>query len=193
MPGLQDALGLTPIGMGLTGLSAAASIFGAIKSAKENKKNQDLLNQRQEENKAEYDNSANRSFLDTSAAKDAVRLNKENLVDAQKNVAGRSVITGASDEASVAANTGVQKNYNDTTSRLASIGTQYQDSQKRMYLSRKDSLDNQQMQLNQQKSDSAANLIGSAGNLLGTVTMGAGMNDKTKLPKWNATDGTTPD
>ena len=38
-------------------------------------------------------------------------------------------------------------------------------------------LQGQQANLNQQKAEGAANLASNAGDLLGTVTMGAGMND----------------
>jgi len=164
-----------PVGMGI---SVAGQIFGAIKGAKENQKNQDLLNRKQEENEADYNNSANRSFLETNAAKDAVKVQTEAMQDNQKAVAGRAAITGASDEAIVAGNSNVQKNFNDGVSKIAAAGTQYQDSQKRMYLARKDGLDNQQSNINAQKAEGAANLMGNASDLFKGVTYGAGMNDK---------------
>jgi len=156
----------------------AGQAFGAIKNAKQNEKNQTLINQKQEANAADYNMSANKSFLETNAAKDAVKAQNDALVDAQKSVAGRSAITGASDEAVVAGNTGVQKNYSDAISRLAGAGTQYQQNEKRMYMARKDSLDGQQMQLNQQKADGAANLAANAGDLMNTVAMSEGLFSK---------------
>jgi hypothetical protein len=167
-----------PVGMGL---SVAGQIFGAVKAAKAAKDNQNLLNQKQQENEADYNNSANRSFLETNAAKDAVKLQTEALRDNQKAIAGRAAITGASDEAIVAGNSNVQKNYNDGISRIAAAGTQYQDNQKRMYLARKDGLDNQQSQLNAQKAEGAANLMGNASDLFSTVTFGSGMNGKSAV------------
>ena len=174
------ALGTTPIGLGLAGLSAAGSIFGAIKSAQANKANERMLNQQAEENKAEYDNTANRSFLDTNAAKDAVRLQNENLVDNRKAVAGRAAITGASDEANVAANTGVQRSYNDSISRIAALGTDYQDRARNMYRAERRNIYGQRMNLNSQKSESAANLAGNAGDLFSTMTFNSGLNSLNK-------------
>lgn len=167
-----------PIG---TGISIAGQIFGAIKGAKENQKNQDLLNRKQEENEADYNNSANRSFLETNVAKDAVKAQTEAMQDGQKSVAGRAAITGASDEAIVAGNSNVQKNFNDGVSKIAASGTQYQDGQKRMFLARKDGLDNQQSQINARKAEGAANLMGNAADLFKGVTYGTGMNDKTTV------------
>lgn len=173
-------LGLTPLGAVTTGLSIAGQVFGAIKGAKEAKKNQALINSKQAENEADYNLNGQRSFLETNVAKDAVKTQNDALIDAQKNVAGRAAITGASDEAVVASNTGVQKNYSDAISRLAGAGTQYQNSQKRMYLARKDSLDSNQMQLNQQKADGAANLAGNAGDLMTGLAFSEGVTDKKK-------------
>jgi len=183
MAGTSGILGLTPLGAATTGLSIAGQVFGAIKGAKQQKQNQQLLNTKQEENQADYNMSANKSFLETNAAKDAVKAQNDALVDAQKNVAGRSAITGASDEAVVAGNTGVQKNYSDAISRLAGAGTQYQQNEKRMYLARKDSLDGQQMQLNQQKADGAANLAGNAGDLMNSLPFGEGMKGSADKPQ----------
>lgn len=158
-----------------TGLSIAGQIFGAVKGANAAKESQRLLNQKQEENKADYDNTANRSFLETSAAKDAVKASDEAMREGQKAVAGRSAITGASDEAVVAGQSEVNKNHNNAISNIAAAGTNYQDSQKRMYLARKDGLDNQQMGINQQKAEGAVNLMGNASDLLSSVTFNSGM------------------
>ena len=182
MPGILDAasgaLGMSPLGLATTGVSLAGQVFGAIKAGKQAKANQKLLDQKQAENEADYNKTANQSFLDTAVAKDAVKEQKQALQDNQKAVAGRAAITGASDEAVVAGQTGAQKNYSDAVSRLAGAGTQYQTQQKSMYLARKDSLDNQQMQLNNQKAESAANLMGNAGDLMNTVAFTEGMKGK---------------
>ena len=185
VPGIGTAVGM--------GLSVAGQIFGAIKGAKEAKNSQNLLNKRQEENQADYNNSANKSFLETNAAKDAVKVSNEATIDGQKAVAGRAAITGASDEAIVAGNSEVNKNSNDSISRIAAAGTQYQDNQKRMYLSRKDSLDNQQMGINAQKAEGAANLMGNASDMLSSVTFGSGMKGSTtRTPDTSMGSGIKP-
>ena len=91
--------------------------------------------------------SANKSFLDTNVARNQVKKLDANLVDQQKNVAGRSVITGASDEANLAANNNVQQNYNDAISNVAANATDYQMDQKRMYQYQKNRLDARQDQI----------------------------------------------
>ena len=177
------AMGLTPGGAALAGISTAAQIFNTIKGAKANKKNQQQLNQQVSENEADYNNTANKSFLETNTAKDVVKKLDESVKDSQKSVAGRGVITGASDEASLAANSNTQKNYNNAVSGIAGEGTQYQDNQKRMYLGRKDRLNAMQMQITDNKANSAANAASNASDLFSTVTYNSGMNDPNKAVK----------
>lgn len=180
VPGIGTAVGM--------GLSVAGQIFGAVKQAKEQKKNQALLNTQVEQNQADYNNDANKSFLETNVAKDAVKLANENLIDNQKQVAGNAAITGASDEAKVASQSNVTKNYNDSVSRIAAMGTNYQDRAKNRFQANRMALQGQQANLNQQKADGAANLAANAGDLLGTVTMGAGMTS----PKTTVAAGGVP-
>lgn len=174
----SGALGTTPLGLGLGAVSLAGQVFGAIKGAQEAKKNEEIINKEIEKNQADYDLNANRSFLETNAAKDVMKVNKENLVDERKAVAGRAAITGSSDEAVTAANTGVNKNYNDSVSRLAGMGTQYQDRRKQMYMNNRSRLFGQKMAVNAQKAEGASNLVANAGDLFGTLAFTSGMDGK---------------
>ena len=180
MPGILNAVkgatGLTPVGMGSSAVSLAGQAFGMARAAREQKKNQALLNAQIEQNKADYDNEANKSFLETNVAKDAVKAANENLIDNQKQVSGNAAITGASDEAKVAGQSAATKNYNDSVSRIAAMGTGVAERAKARFQANRMALQGQQAALNQQKADGAANLADNAGDLLGTVTMGAGMD-----------------
>lgn len=153
------------VGTGAVGL--AGSVFGAIKSGQANRANQRILNKQLTEARTD----ANRSFLDTATARDAVKQNNEALVDARKNVAGRAAITGASDESAVASNSAVTKNYNNAVSRLAGMGTQYQQRAK----DRTNSLLGVQMGINSKQGESASALGANALGLAGTIAMTAGM------------------
>lgn len=155
------------ISVGTAAVGLAGSVFGAIQSGQAAKANQKIINTQLGEARTD----ANRSFLDTATAKDAVRQANENLVDTRKNVAGRAAITGASDEAAVASNSAVTKGYNDHISRLAGMGTQYQQRGK----DRVNSLLGVQMGINSQKGESASAMGANALNLAGTVAMSSGM------------------
>lgn len=170
----STALGAIPTPV-TQGISLAGQIFGAVKSAKAAKENEKILNGEIASNEADYNNTANRSFLETNVAKDVVKAVKDNTQEQLKDTAGRSVITGASDEAKVAANSAIQKNSNDALSRLASMGTSYQERAKDRYLNRKGQLLSSKMAINTAKSESAANMADNAGGLLTSAMFNTGM------------------
>lgn len=165
------------------GVSAGTAIFGAIKSAKANKDKQKFLDTQQQENKSEFNNNANKDFLQTSVAKDAVKQQTAALEDDRKSVAGRAAMTGASDEARLAGNDSARKNYQDGLSRLAGMGTNYQNQQRAIYLGQKANLNNQQMGIIDSKAESAANLTANAGEVMNGLAMSSGLNDPNKKPK----------
>lgn len=156
------------------GVSLAGKAFSAYKGGQANKANQKILDSQLAENQAEYDNEGKKSFLETNAAKDITKQMNEGLEDSQKANASRAAITGASDEAKVAANTGANKTFVDGISRLAANATQYQNQQKAIYRQGKSALLNAQMGINNQKAQSAANLGDNAGDLASTVATGLG-------------------
>ena len=166
------------VGVGTAAVGLAGSVFGAIKSGEAAKANQKIIDGQL----AEARTDANRSFLDTATAKDAMKQANEGLVDARKNVAGRAAITGASDEASVASNTAVGKNYNGVVSRLAGMGTQYQ----RQNKDRVNALLGGQMAINSGQGESASAVGANAMALGSTIAMSSGMKgtktDSTKTP-----------
>lgn len=174
---------LTPVGWAGAGISLAGQIFGAVKSARANKANQALLNQEMEQNKADYNNNANKDFLQTNVAKDANKQMQEGLQDAQKDVAGRGAITGATDEAKLAGNDNARRTYIDGVSRLASQGTSYQNQQDAMYRQNRSLLNQRQMQINNQKSQSATNLGANAGELFNTVAGGSMLDTSKDKPQ----------
>jgi hypothetical protein len=158
------------------GVGAASSIFSAIKSAKANKEKQRYIDKTSAENKAEFDNNANKDFLQTNVAKDAVKQQTEALEDDRKAVAGRAAITGASDEAKLAGNTSSYKTYQDGLSRLAGMGTNYQNQQKAIYLGQKAQTDQQNLNMIDDKAESAAALASNAGDMAAGAASLYGMN-----------------
>lgn len=161
------------------GLSLAGQVFGAARNARLNKQNENIVNTQLAKNEAEFNNSANRDFLDTNVAKNAVTQAQNDLKDERKAVEGRAAITGASDEAVIAGNSAVRKNYADRLGQLASYGTQYRDNKERMFKATEMGLLDKKMQLNQQRAEGAMNLASNAGDLMNTVAMGSGFDKKT--------------
>ncbi len=167
---------MTYIAVAGLGVSAATSIFSAVKSAKANKQKQAYIDKTAAENKAEFNNNANKDFLQTNVAKDAVKQQTQALEEDRKAVAGRAAITGGSDEAKLAGNTAANKTYQDGLSRLAGMGTNYQNQQKAIYLGQKAQTDQQNLQMIDDKAESASNLAANAGELASGSAALYGMN-----------------
>lgn len=158
------------------GISAATSIFSAVKSAKAAKEKQKYIDKQAAENKAEFDNNANKDFLQTNVAKDAVKQQTEALQEDRKAVAGRAAITGGSDEAKLAGNDRARKTYQEGLSRLAGMGTNYQNQQRAIYLGQKAQTDQQNLQMIDDKAESASNLAANAGEMASGAASLYGMN-----------------
>ena len=153
------------VGVGVGGMA-----LSAFKGAKAKKDSTKLLKTQMEQNDADFNNNANKDFMQTNVAKDAQKQMADNLEESRKNVAGRGVIAGASDEAIVAGNTGANKTFNDGISRLAGAGTQYQNNQDAMHRAGRNALNAQQATIYNQDAENASNLgDNSAGLVAGGI------------------------
>lgn len=152
------------IGLGIAGL--AGQIFGATKGGQANRANQRLLNAEKIDNEKFYNLNSKQNFLDTNAAKGIFERLRKNVYNANKTVDSNAAATGATAEASIAAKSKNQENYNDAVNQLASKATDYQQNQEAIYRGEKARITGEQMDINNQKAQNAANLASNAGNLL---------------------------
>lgn len=164
---------MDPITIGLGVASVAGQLFGAAKGGKANEANEALLKKRKEEDDAFFKTRINRDFLQTNAAKGVLERIKKQYQNADKSIAGRSAITGASDESIVAQRTANNENLNDAVSSIAEGATDYQENAENQYRQAKNSTLEAEMSINNKKAENAASLASNAGSLLGTAaTMG---------------------
>lgn len=158
--------GISPLGLGLT---AASTIFGAIKGGKANKANDNAINDQVQQNEARRGLQVSRNYMDTNHAQNVINQYRESLLQNQKQAAGRGAITGASDEATLAQNTNLQQGFNQAMGNVAAQGEQVQQMQEQQYLDRQGELNRMKMAINQGKAENAANLVANAGDMLNTM------------------------
>jgi hypothetical protein len=171
-----------PVTAGLGVASLASQIYGGIKGAQANKATQDLLNKQIEENEAFYNRNVNRDFLETNVAKGMFERLRKDLEKATKTVESKGEATGATAEEKIAEKSDLQENYNENVSRLAEGATQYQQGQEAMYRGEKGRLTDQQMVLNQQRAEQAANLASNAANAMSSGASLTGFENIGKNP-----------
>jgi hypothetical protein len=117
------------IGSMLTGIIAQQGAANAQRKAEAN------LAKRRQELDLEYKHDYNLDFLNTPMAKSSISLLSQKYIENARKVAQGSVISGASDEKTVAAAEEMQKPYVGAISNLAGYGQQRQDSIRSSWLS----------------------------------------------------------
>lgn len=155
------------IGTALAVLSMAGSAVGMAGSVNANRKAETELAKRKNELDLEYKFDANQDFLNTPMAKSAISLLSQKYIENARKVAQGSVISGASDEKTVAASEEMQKPYVNAISGLAGYGQQRQDSIRGNWLNQSSHLADLKYSNTLQKGQNWANL--------GTNAMNAGI------------------
>lgn len=149
--------------------SLAASAFASAKSAQANNAVDKQLDGRMSELEAWYQKEYNTPYLATEEAKSAITVLREQMKDQLKKQDQNNAIVGGSDERRVATAESMNKNLNNTVTRLAGYGTQYRDNARRSYMGYKGNLDNMKFGVMQQKAQNWSNLAGNAVNAFGGV------------------------
>lgn len=163
------------LSLGLGALGLASKVYGGIKGAQANKEAQQQLDQQFEENEAFFNNTVNKDFLETNAAKGIVEQLRKRYQDQAKTIESKSAATGATPEAEIAAKSEANEQYNDTINSVAQQGTAYQRQGERDYRYRLSDLYRQRLALNRDKAQNAQNVADAGGELLGTAASIGGL------------------
>ena len=115
---LGAVAGISPIG---------SVIYGAIKNANAVKDKEETIEDYKTDLDAWYDKNYNQDFLSTNVGKAALERTREQMFDQNKQADNAKVVTGATNEASLAAKTKNNDMFSDTVNKLAAMGTARQD------------------------------------------------------------------
>lgn len=117
--------------MALGGMSAFNPVLGGIYSGYKNaqavKAKKGDIADWENDITSWYNKSVNQNYLDSSAGKAVYNKALENLQDSNKVAENKGAITGATNEANLAAKTVNQKNFSNTLAQLAGQGTGRED------------------------------------------------------------------
>ena len=181
------------IGAGLAVAGLAGQIFSAFKGAQANRANQRLLNSSRQNNEAFYNNNVNQDFLQTNAGKGVFERLRQQIKEANQQASNNAAVTGGTAEAEIAAKSNIQQNYNNAVNDIAQQGTRYQQGQEAMYRGENARLDNQQMSINDQKAQNAANLAGNSSDLVSSSAALTGFEGLGQAPILGNAGGQIPD
>lgn len=169
-------MSLNPISLGIGGaLSLAGLAYSAIKGGQANKANERLVNQQQEELESWRNN--NQNYLDTVQGQSQMKAQKEAMDQRVRSDEQKAVVTGATDEAQLAARDSANRANAQATEALAVQGANYAQNVDARYRQGLAGIYQQRMGINQQKAANAQALGSNVGNLFGASAY-AGLFEK---------------
>ena len=177
-------------------ISAAAAvgsaIYSGVRSAKAAKAKQKALDKQKAENEAWYQRRYNEDPTQRADAQRLLRLTEEKIRQSNQAAAGTQAVVGGS-EASVAATKEANaRALSDTMSDIAARGEARKDKVEEAYMTRKNALDTQQMNLDEEKANNETQAVAAGMQGIGQA---AGALDKMpsqiKKTKSNSTVTTT--
>lgn len=166
------------------GLSVASSIAGGIANRNVAKKQEELLAQQQQENKAWYDRKYNE---DATKRADTVRLltqMQEQIRNRNKAAKGRQAVMGGTDDSTTAVREANNKALADTTAQIVAANESRKDAVEQQYQQNKRNIEARQMQLEAEKAGNTAGMMagvaGTAANIASAIDSGDTKRDTVK-------------
>lgn len=152
------------IGEILGGVSALASLFGSLKSARANRAIDSQLAKQRSELQTWYDKEYSQPYLDTEEARSTLQILRNQAGEQMKKVDQGNAIRGASDETRVATADKLNRGMANATTQLAGYGTRKKEYTNRLYQGLKQNLSQLELQNLQNKSQQWSNFMGNAAN-----------------------------
>lgn len=153
--------------------SAVAGIVGGNATKKAAQRNEKLLKEMEESNRAWYDKEYNSNYLERADAQAAIRQTRELLKDRYKDAEGAAMVSGASEESLARQKAANNEVVSDTLSNLAAQGEAYKEGVRANYESKQNAITQQKMDMNSQKAQATAqaasglaNAVSGLGNIL---------------------------
>ena len=161
----------------IAGLAGAAiQGVGALKAGQQNRKNQKLLNQMGDENRADYMREYYRGALENPGSKAYLKRLDESLRDNTKATENTATATGATQENVLAAKQANNEVMSNAIGGLVQQEDMRKENIKQNYFQRKNALTQAQMGMNAQYGqnwmNTASNIAGAAGNLASVYLLG---------------------
>ena len=165
------------------GLGLAQSIFGGIKAAKEAKKQQRVIGQKQAQNDAWYNKSYHQDYMDRSDARAAMSRVREFMDRRNKQADATAAVTGATPEQVMAQKEQANTVLAQTAGNIAQNADAYKDSVQARYDQKNEALTQSQMQQSQMSEQGGANLAAGGIGLMGSALGGmAGIKSSNIAP-----------
>lgn len=150
--------------------SGVTSGIGASKAAKERKKSELLLKQREDEARADYIVDKNKNYLDTAEARYLLNQSAQRLRNLNKSNINSAIKTGATEENKLAATEKANIAHSNLLGNLASQSTRYREGLENRYLQRQGMFDSMRFNNIENNAQSIGNTYNNIGQGIGNLS-----------------------
>lgn len=161
--------------------SAVAGIVGGNATKKAARRNEKLLQEQRDRQKAWYEKEYNSSYIDRADARQALEQTRKMLAERYKAAEGAAAVGGSTEEALARQKAAANEVVADVTSTIAAQGEAHKDAVRANYEAQQDAALKQQLDINNQKAQAtatAASGLATAATGLGDADGGLGLDDK---------------
>ena len=157
-----------------------SSIYGAIKSSEANKRAEHLIQSQRGENKKWYEQKMNEDYTQRTDAQNVLRKQRELLQEQYQRARATNAVAGGTDESLALQQAQANETMGETMANIASQASAYKEGVEQQYRAKDDALNQQQIQVEQNKANAIAQAAGQMGSAVsGLVSGGLGNTPET--------------
>ena len=158
-----------------TAAQVGSSIYGAIKSSQANKRAEDLLRNKRDENRKWYEERMAQDYTQRADVQNVLRKQRELFQEQYNRARATNVVAGGTDESLALQQAGANETMGETMADVAANAADYKDAVEEQYRAKDAALDQQQIAMEQNKAQQIANAAGQMGSAVSGLVSG-GMN-----------------
>ena len=155
-----------------------SSIYGAIKSSEANKRAEQLIQSQRDENKKWYEQKMNEDYTQRTDAQNVLRKQRELLQEQYQRARATNAVAGGTDESLALQQAQANETMGETMANIASQASAYKEGVEQQYRAKDDALNQQQIQVEQNKANAIAQAAGQMGSAVSGLVSG-GLTDNT--------------
>lgn len=150
-----------------------SSIYGAIKSSQANKRAEQLLQNRRDENRKWYDQKMAEDYTQRTDVQNVLRKQRELLQEQYQRARATNIVAGGTDESLALQQAAANDAMGDTMANVAENAASYKEGIEEQYRNQDAALNQQQIGIEQGKAQAIANAAGQVGSAVSGLMTGA--------------------
>ena len=157
-----------------------SSIYGAVKSSQANKKTEEMIRNKKEDNQRWYDQKMEEDYSQRSDAQNVLRKQRELLNEQYQRARATNVVSGGTDETLALQQEAANKTMADTMGNIAAQASDYKEGVEAQYRDQDSKIQDKLIDVQAQKGQAIAQAASQVGSAVGGLIQGGVTEAKTK-------------